>query len=242
MGYTGLIGGHLQAIFPTAEKYNRTNITEIRDKNFDLLLIAGLPAEKWKANLQPDADFANKEDLVRNLQGVTAQRTVLFSTVDVFERPQGVDEHSPVGINSQAYGRNRFEFEEFVKTGFRRSWILRLPGLISEDLKKNVLYDLKNHKPTTNVPINASFQFFPLSRLKTDLERVINMPEGTYHLTAEPISIRELCDTFDLDPKSFAPESPKAANYDIKTAAFEKEIPYLVTRSESLKAIREYLS
>jgi hypothetical protein len=246
VGYTGFVGGYLREIFPDASLYNSRNISEIAGESFDLLLISAMPAEKWKANKFPDEDKENLESLKAALTKVKAERVLLISTVDVFEAPTNILETDvPIPSVNQAYGTNRRNFEEFIETNFPQPWIVRLPGLVGKGLKKNVIYDIKHGKPTSGVPINSIFQFYPMSWLKQDLKIVLKLEPGYFHFAVEPISMLEICQEFGLDEESFASISTTAPMYDFRTEranAWEKSGHYLLNKKECLKAIGRYLN
>jgi dTDP-4-dehydrorhamnose reductase len=246
IGYTGFVGGYLSEIFPDASLYNSSNISEIVGENFDLLLISAMPAEKWKANKFPDEDKSNLENLKTALSATKASRVLLISTVDVFETPLRVSESDvPVCSASQAYGVNRRDFEKFIQGNFPKTWIVRLPGLVGTGLKKNVIFDIKQGKPTTGVPLNSVFQFYPMSRIGQDLQIVLKSTPGYFHFAVEPLSIFEICHEFGLDEKSFAPISTTAPLYDFRTERvneWEKSGHYLLNKNECLQAIGRYLN
>lgn len=246
VGYTGFVGGYLREIFPDASLYNSSNISEIAGENFDLLLISAMPAEKWKANKFPDEDKENLESLKAALTKVKADRVLLISTVDVFEEPTNVLETDvPVSSVRQAYGINRRNFEEFIETNFPQPWIVRLPGLVGKGLKKNVIFDIKHGKPTSGVPINSIFQFYPMSWLERDLKIVLKLEPGYFHFAVEPISMLEICKEFGLNQASFAVQSSSAPVYNFKTKnaeAWEKSGQYLLDKNECLQEIDRYLN
>lgn len=246
IGYTGFVGGYLSEIFPDASLYNSVNISEISGESFDLIVISAMPAEKWKANKFPQQDKENLESLKLSLSNVEASRALLISTVDVFENPRGVFESdTPVCSISQAYGTNRRDFEEFVETKFPKSWIVRLPGLVGKGLKKNVIFDLRHGKPTDGVPVNSIFQFYPMSRLGRDLNVVLNLSPGYFHLAVEPLSVIEICKKFGLSEKAFAPSSAAAPSYDFRTeksSAWGLEGHYIANKNESIQDIESYLN
>ena len=95
IGSTGLVGGHLQKNFEFTHKYNRSNISEIQGLSTDLIICAGLPAEKWKANSDPESDWLNMANLAQNLSRVKAEKAILISTIDVYQPPVNVVENNP---------------------------------------------------------------------------------------------------------------------------------------------------
>src|SRR4051812_17314801 len=136
IGYTGFVGSTLLSQTSFDALYRSTNIDEIRGREFDVLLCAGAPAAKWKANKEPEADRANLAGLVSRLETVKADRAVLISTVDVYAEPRGVDEATLVVPDpAQAYGANRFWLEqEFACIFGSSAHVMRLPGLFGKGL------------------------------------------------------------------------------------------------------------
>ncbi len=117
-------------------------------KHFDLIVCAGVRAEKWMANLDPEKDKNSIVLLTRVLEKVTCSRFILISTVDVYGNKIRVDENSVIDpLTSDHYGRHRLEFEEFVAHKFASHTIIRLPGLFGNGLKKNFIFDILNPIP-----------------------------------------------------------------------------------------------
>src|SRR5690348_13885836 len=132
IGHTGFLGGVLQRQTSFDATFNSKNIEAIGGKTFDLVVCAGAPAEKWKANRAPEADRENIERLIRAIERVDAGYVVVISTVDVFLPPIAVDENSPVRLEGlHPYGVHRRMLEEAVAARFP-SLIVRLAGLYGE--------------------------------------------------------------------------------------------------------------
>src|SRR5688500_7998318 len=122
--------------------FHSRDVDSIAGRRYSLLVCAGAPAEKWRANQDPDADRASLGRLTGALQHVQADRVVLVSTVDVYPAPIAVDESTPIDAESgQPYGRHRLALERFVQQRFATT-VLRLPGLYGPGIKKNVIFDL----------------------------------------------------------------------------------------------------
>src|SRR3954452_9897381 len=96
IGHTGFVGSNLARQHRFDATYNSSNIDSISGEEFDLLVCAGVRAEKWIANANPDADRAGIERLLKAVGTVKAHRAVLISSVDVFIAPAEVDETTPV--------------------------------------------------------------------------------------------------------------------------------------------------
>jgi nucleoside-diphosphate-sugar epimerase len=170
IGHTGFVGGNLARRRRFDECYNSTNIERIAGRAFDLVVCAGAPAEKWKANRDPEADRRVLDRLWTALKGASAAKVVLISTVDVYARPVGVDEDDDVEAGrATPYGRHRHELERRVADHFD-ALVVRLPGLFGEGLKKNVIYDFLHDNNLDQIDRRAAYQFYPLSRLWDDVE------------------------------------------------------------------------
>src|SRR6202008_232933 len=112
IGHTGFVGSNLLRQSTFDATFNSSNIDSIAGQEFDLLVCAGVRAEKWIANGNPEADLAGVERLIKPLRSVKARRAVLISTVDVFITPIGVDESTKVETKGlHAYGTNRYHLE-----------------------------------------------------------------------------------------------------------------------------------
>jgi dTDP-4-dehydrorhamnose reductase len=243
IGYSGFVGSTLLRQRSFAHLFRSTNIADVRNGLFDLVVCAGAPAQKWMANRDPDTDAATITRLIGHLEGMTCDRFILISTVDVFARPWAVDEDSPPEEGGlEPYGRNRLRLERFVAERFPRSLIIRLPGLVGPGLRKNVVYDLLNDNNLEAVDSRGVFQFYPMVNLWKDLETALAAGLNVLHLTAVPISVaevaregfgRELCQEV----------SPTAARYDLRSRhgpLFGVEGHYQYSRRETLLAIRAY--
>lgn len=149
VGYTGFVGGNLAAAHPFDAVYNSKNIEEGFGRQHDLLVYAGLRAEKYLANTDPEADMALVRQAMENIRRLAPKSLVLISTVDVYRDPAGKDESSPIETQGlHPYGLNRYRLEEWVQEHVEDHLILRLPGLFGKGLKKNFLFDMKTLIPT----------------------------------------------------------------------------------------------
>ena len=57
IGHSGFVGGNLKAQMNFDHFFNSTNIAEIRGQKFDEVYISAAPAEKWRANKEPENDL-----------------------------------------------------------------------------------------------------------------------------------------------------------------------------------------
>lgn len=151
VGYTGFVGSNLYASAGSEldAVYNSGNIEEAFGTCPDLLIYAGLRAEKYLANHAPEKDMELICQAEDNLTKINPKRLVLISTIDVFKVPEKVDETSKIDQEGlQPYGYNRYQLELWVRDYFSNSLIIRLPGLFGKNLKKNFIYDYLNLIPS----------------------------------------------------------------------------------------------
>lgn len=148
VGCTGFVGSNLAAAHAFDGLYNSKNIGEAYGTEPELLLYAGMRAEKFLANSQPEQDRFLAEQAMENIAKIRPQRVVLISTIDVYPAPRGVDEDFSISAEDlQPYGRHRLELERFVERNFPQHLLLRLPGLFGINLKKNFIYDYIHFLP-----------------------------------------------------------------------------------------------
>jgi nucleoside-diphosphate-sugar epimerase len=202
IGSTGFVGGHLQKDFEFTHKYNSSNISEIQGLNTDLLICAGLPAEKWKANSHPEADWSNMANLAQQISSVSADRAILISTIDVYQPAVDVTEDDKPNFNGEgAYGRNRAWFETFFVSQFSDTIVIRLPGLFANNLKKNFIYDLMNNRSdqVSNVHEESKFQFYDIQSIWETIDICKENNISLLNLATEPISAQEIASIFDIE-------------------------------------------
>ena len=148
VGYTGFVGSNLYASGEFDAGFNSKNIRDAYGLEPELLIYAGLRAEKYLANQFPDKDMLLIEEAERNLAEIRPRRLVLISTVDVYQKPVGVDEETVIRTEGlQAYGTDRLLLEKWVRSRFPDALIIRLPGLFGKNLKKNFIYDFIHRIP-----------------------------------------------------------------------------------------------
>ena len=189
IGHTGFVGGNLASQVAFDATYNSTNIEAIRGQAYELVVCAGAPGAKWKANKDPEGDRASIERLMSCLASVSADHAVLISTVDVYPDPIGVNEQTAIRQDhGSPYGRLRLLLEHFVAERFE-STIVRLPALFGPGLKKNAIYDiLHNHQPE-KICQDSVFQFYPTLRLWSDIEMVRSHKLRLVNFATEPMSM-----------------------------------------------------
>ena len=148
VGYTGFVGSNIYVSGDFDAVYNSRNIEEAYGTNPDLLVYAGLRAEKYLANNAPKKDMELVYQAEDNITKINPESLVLISTIDVFKNPKGVDEKTEIDTdNLHAYGYNRYQLELWTREKYPDALIIRLPGLFGKNIKKNFIYDYINLVP-----------------------------------------------------------------------------------------------
>lgn len=242
IGSTGFVGGNLQRQMAFDDGFHSRNIDALAGGRYSLLVCAGAPAEKWRANQAPEADRASLARLTSALQHVQADRVVLISTVDVYPSPTAVDEATPIDDDGgQPYGRHRLALERFVQARFHTT-VLRLPGLYGPGIKKNVIFDVLHGKPIDGLAPDSTHQYYDLARLGRDVETALACGLELVNLATEPVTVGDIAaHGFGLDLPA-RPDRP-VVYYDMRTrhaAAFGGRGDYLETRDAVLAGIRAF--
>lgn len=148
VGYTGFVGSNIYACGGIDAGFNSKNIKEAYGLRPDLLVYAGLRAEKYLANSAPEKDLELIRQAEENIRRIAPKKLVLISTIDVFKMPKDVDENSQVDTTGlQPYGYDRYLLEQWTRTNYPDALIIRLPGLFGINIKKNFIYDMINLIP-----------------------------------------------------------------------------------------------
>ena len=243
VGWSGFVGGSLDARIAPVARFRSTDVDQLPAADVDEVVCAGAPAEKWRANAEPEADWAGIRRLIDALDGSRATSCVLVSTVDVFADSRGVDETTPADTTQeQAYGRHRALLEEFVRERFDDVLVVRLPGMYGPGLKKNLVYDLVHQPEARFAHEDSGFQFYDVRDLWGHVLLARDAGLSVVNLATEPVTSAQVArECFGVDYR--CDDRPRVA-YDLYTAhAAElagREGPYLRSADEVLTGIRTW--
>jgi len=242
IGHTGFVGGNLQKQTPFDAFFHSRNIEEIAGRDFDLIVCAGAPAEKWRANADPEKDRVALARLSGALSTTTARRFVLISTVDVYPLPVEVDERTAIDRRGgQPYGANRLALEDAIRTRFTTT-VVRLPALFGNGLKKNALFDLLHDHETEKIDGRGSFQFYDVERLWQDLGVAVKHGLEILNLVTEPIAIEDIASRFF--GRSLAEKSSPPPRYDVRSVhahLWQRDDGYQFGAKEVLDSMKAFL-
>jgi len=197
-GFSGFVGSYLTRYYKFDYLYNSKNITDAKNKEFDTIFISCIPAIKWLANKYPDKDKESIANIKKILETIQAKKVILISTIDVYDMLNTKSNEDEIinYNNNNSYGKNRYLFEEFVRTKFSNVYIIRLPALFGRGLKKNILYDLLNNNDVNNININTSFQWYNLEWLHDDIENCLQNNIILCNLFTEPLHTKDIVSLF----------------------------------------------
>jgi len=243
IGFSGFVGSTLLKQGNFESIYRSTTIDDIDGQTFDTVVCAGAPAQKWIANREPEADRQKIDGLIAHLKTIQCKTFILVSTVDVFKSPVDVDEETPVDESGlHAYGLHRRLLERFVESHFTNYLIVRLPGLVGPGLRKNVIFDFLNENNVHAIDSRGVFQFYPMVNLWYDIQTSLNAGLRLVHLTAAPISVREISEQGFGKPFDHILATPPAT-YNMRTrhaCIFGASGHYQYSKRETIQAIRAY--
>jgi nucleoside-diphosphate-sugar epimerase len=243
IGYTGFVGSNLLNSFKFTHLYNSQNISEIKDEVFDIIICAGVTANKFWANNNASEDLMRINELLDHLRTVKANNFVLISTIDVYGYSQGVDEYSIISNNNHAYGLNRKFFELQVLTLFDNVLTIRLPGLFGRGLKKNVIYDLLNNNCLDMINPESEFQYYNLDNLYSDINLAISSGLKLVNFVSEPIRTSNIINLF-FPNKIVGFNMVPTVKYDIQSihsAIWGNNTRYLYNRDSIMDELRSFV-
>lgn len=250
IGHSGFVGSNLLSQITFTDCYNSKNIDEIRGKEFDELICAGVPGTKWIANKNPKEDKLAITKLFTALKEVKVKRAILISTIDVYKEPNSGfnEDHEPCELPHYSYGLHRRKVEYDFRELFKNSHIIRLPALFGQGLKKNPIYDLLNAHFLENMNPSSVYQWYYLKHLSKHIEIVKRHDLELVNLFTEPLSMREIIERFFGDKYKIGVEIADKkipdVNYSLKTKharLFSREKNYVRAKEDVLGDFEDFL-
>lgn len=209
------------------------------------MVCGGVAAAKWWANQNPVEDKQRIDALLADLAFVHARRVVILSSVDVYPVNNSVDEsfdcHS---LPNHTYGTNRLYFEDAMRDRFGDVMTVRISGVFGPGLKKNVIYDLLHDNCLDVVNRNSSFQYYNISNLWRDLQKLDRARIRLINLVTEPIRTEDIIDRF-FPGKQVGGEPAPEAHYDVHTLhseLFGGPRHYLLSAGQVMSELGDFVS
>jgi len=245
IGYSGFVGSNIALKYKFTNLYNSKNIKEILNKDFDLVVSAGVSGTKWKANDNPVKDLQKIKEFIKDIKTVKAKKFVLISTEDVYKNPYKVNEKTIINSRFiQPYGKNRLFLENALRNIFRKSLIVvRLPGLIGKNLKKNFIHDFINKEKYYLSNSDSLVQIYNLDYFWKDMKIVLKYSFPIINFSTEPVRIGQII-KYSFGINFINKDKEKYLNYDVRTiyGKYFKKEKYLYNKQEVLNYIKEFVN
>lgn len=244
IGYTGFVGGNIQAQHKFDDLYNSKNISDIEGEEYDLVVSAANRAEMWRINQEPEVDRAEIEEFISHIRKAKIGKLVLISTVGVYKNPNGATEDTPIETDGLLpYGVNRYYLEEWCRENFDTT-IVRLPGLFGEGLKKNVIYDLLHGNMVEKIHADGKYQYYNLANIWKDIEVALENKLPLVNLATPPVSTEEVAREAFGEEFTNRPEGVVPARWDMHSKyadLYGGEGDYLYTKDQELADIKAFV-
>lgn len=148
VGNSGFVGSNLCTQTSFDGYFNSKNIQNAFNLNPEVCVYAGVRAEKFIANSNPEQDLDTINTAIDNIKKINPKFLILISTIDVYSDKQLKNENHNILIDElEPYGKNRLILEKWVENNFKNYLIVRLPALFGKGLKKNFIYDYMHRIP-----------------------------------------------------------------------------------------------
>jgi nucleoside-diphosphate-sugar epimerase len=244
IGHTGFLGSNLLEQTTFTDLYNSKNIADIHGKDYDLIVSAGNSSVMWKANLEPETDYNNIQYFIKTLKNVNAKRFVLISTIEVYDKPQNVNENTLIDESRlKPYGKHRYALEQFIADQFKTHTIVRMPNLYGSHLKKNFVYDLVHNNRLDLTHKDNIQQWYNLKNVWDDINIAVQHDLSLINFAVEPISCKELAQyTLEINFDNVTQNPPREYNMQTKYGSFYKRNGnYLYSKKESLEDLKTFI-
>lgn len=244
VGHTGFVGRNLADAFSFRHLFNSANSAGLKGLESGGIVCAGLYAEKWRANAEPEADLAHVRGVFDLVSSARAQAVLLISTVDIYDPPLGRAEgEEPDPAATHPYGRHRQMFEQWMRERFPNLWILRLPGLFGPHLKKNLIFDMMQGRLLEKIHPEGQLQWVDIRRMAGAIERMDSAGIRLLNMVTEPVFTRDVQEIMLPGAAIGSAAPPVAPHYDLRTrhsAAFGRDDGYTQGRDEVLADLRAF--
>ncbi len=246
VGHTGFVGRNLADAFSFRNQFNSSNSAGLRALETGGIVCAGLYAEKWRANAEPEADLAHVRGVFDLVASSRAKAVLLISTVDIYDPPLERSEgEEPDPAATHPYGRHRQMFEQWMRERFPDTWILRLPGLFGPHLKKNLIFDMLQGKLIEKIHPEGQLQWVDIRRMAPTLARMDSAGIRLLNMVTEPVRTRDVQEIVLPGAEIGAAAPPVAPHYNLRTrhsAAFGRNDGYIQGRDEVLADLRGFVA
>ena len=237
IGYNGLIGGKIYKKGMLG--INSKNIFSIKNGAFNTVYVAAPSGLKYLSNKDPKLDNKNTKIIIKILKSISCKKIYFFSTSSVFDSTQKLKQNElcePFFTKKNNYGKNRYKIEQFIQKRFKNFQIIRLPGLLSLDLKKGFFFDLLNFNSLEYHHKKTNMQWYFIDNILRDLKnKCTNKP--IVNFVSEPITLFEITKYLKHPIKNFSKDKKRIQKNNIVTIHAKKK--YFFSRNYILKKMAD---
>lgn len=182
LGFGGFVGSAFYRHFSTSGKYEavgigKSNYKEFVGQHFDIFINANGSSKKRLAESKPSEDFElNVKSTLSSLLDFKYEKYVYLSTIDVYNdvsNPRNNREDAVIRPESLSnYGFDKYLAELLVRKHAKNWLILRLGGMVGENLSKNAIYDMLNLGKIFVHP-DSEYQYMNTSEVASITEKLL---------------------------------------------------------------------
>ncbi|MGE5048552.1 MAG: NAD-dependent epimerase/dehydratase family protein [Deltaproteobacteria bacterium] len=241
IGHGGFVASNLEMQAHFDEKVDARAAERLRGRRFDLLVCAE-PEGRRKASRDPEADAAAMRRLIEALGDISADRVLLVSTVEVFPRPEMVDEDAAIHPSAPS-ARLRRELELFCREKLSAT-VVRLPLAFGPGLAAGVVFDLLLGNGLESIHPDALLQHYPIAHLWRDANIALERRIPELNLACEPIPTREVAlRCFGQELTAYPASAPALCDVRSKYAPLWGGQPfgYLYPKARVLRELAEFV-
>lgn len=247
VGFTGFVGSNLYREGSFDRVFHSTDIGQAFGLEPELLVYAGIRAEKYLADTEPEQDLENIKQAFQQIVQIRPQKLVLISTVDVYTDPIDVDENSEITFSTGGgYGRNRYCLEQMVRKAYPNALIIRLPALYGENLKKNFIYDYIHRIPV----MLREEKYLELSKKSDRIRRVYATQNNGFYryvgLDRQAVEVKRDLDRLGFSALNFTDSRSRFQFYPLQSLwehlciALERSLTLVNLATEPIRADELY--
>jgi hypothetical protein len=214
----GFLGQYLYKNLPSC-LYNRSNIDKLEYTDHNILIVTAPTGNRLLVGNSPANDMLDCIKLLDCISKTKYNYLIHISTVDTYQLltshaadPNPRAPHVP-------YGKNRWFLETQLQT-LPRCLTIRLPSLIHPTIQKNILYDIKNQIWLEKINLHNTLQWYPLTQLTSDIEKLIKIEKRFENLVSEPITNQQIVEHYapELLPQLKNNLIQNTLTYDVRSS------------------------
>lgn len=202
MSYTiigpGFLGNYLHKNVNGSRLVSRHDLEKITSYSHNIVVVAAPTGNRIQVNQDPKLDWHNCQSIIETLSNCQYNQLVYISTVDTYQTRASNSSLPGLEKPQAHYGANRWLLEQALKQ-LPNSHVIRLPSISDPSVPKNILYDLKNQQWLGSISLESEIQWYVLSNLPHDIEKVAGSGIDYINLVSPPIQNRDIVQKFTPD-------------------------------------------